>query len=270
MGMVEFLWGLSDGINADGLAVALAYGGSRDVAPGFGITTILRYVLETCSSVDDALEVLQRVPSHMAYNIALADREGATAMVEMSPGGGAKIFSPAIATNHQHGAEHSSRAALTRTYERHAHLKELVAGNVDPATLGDAFFKTPLYQRNYAEGVGTLITAIYDPQRGGLTLSWPDQDWVQSLDRFCEGRREIGYEAAAFQPVPSSVTSEAGIHAVVVAIRPFFPPDGAEKLERWYEDASRGAADWADLGKVFACWQSGGEAVTSETGLPSR
>ncbi len=63
MGMVEFLWGLSDGVNADGLAVALAFGGRGDVAPGFGVTTILRHVLETCRSVDQALDVLARVPS---------------------------------------------------------------------------------------------------------------------------------------------------------------------------------------------------------------
>ena len=58
MGMVEFLWGLSDGINADGLAVALAFGGRETTGRGFGITTILRYVLETCSTVADALAVL--------------------------------------------------------------------------------------------------------------------------------------------------------------------------------------------------------------------
>ena len=46
MGMVEFLWGLSDGVNAAGLAAAIAYGGRGEVRPGFGVTTIVRYVLE--------------------------------------------------------------------------------------------------------------------------------------------------------------------------------------------------------------------------------
>jgi predicted choloylglycine hydrolase len=36
MGMVEFLWGLSDGINEAGLAVALAFGGNDEVREGFG------------------------------------------------------------------------------------------------------------------------------------------------------------------------------------------------------------------------------------------
>lgn len=51
MGMVELLWGLSDGINGAGLSVALAYCGRSVTGKGFGITTILRYVLETCDSV---------------------------------------------------------------------------------------------------------------------------------------------------------------------------------------------------------------------------
>ena len=86
MGMVEFIWGLSDGINAAGLCVALAYGGRSQTGSGFGITTILRYVLETCEAVDQALAVLARVPSHMAYNVVLADAGGRTASVELSPG----------------------------------------------------------------------------------------------------------------------------------------------------------------------------------------
>lgn len=39
MGMVVFLWGLSDGLDNAGLAVALAYGGRSGTGAGFGITT---------------------------------------------------------------------------------------------------------------------------------------------------------------------------------------------------------------------------------------
>ena len=76
MGMVEFLWGLSDGVNGAGLAAALAYGGHPETAEGFGVTTLMRYVLETCGSVPEAIAALRRIPSHMAYNVTLADRTG--------------------------------------------------------------------------------------------------------------------------------------------------------------------------------------------------
>lgn len=88
MGMVEFLWGLSDGVNDAGLSVALAFGGRSETGRGFGITTILRYLLETCTPVEQGIAVLRRVPSHMAYNIALADKSGSTAAIEVQPGAG--------------------------------------------------------------------------------------------------------------------------------------------------------------------------------------
>ena len=85
LGTSEFLWGLADGMNEDGLALSLAFGGSREVGPGFGITLILRYVLEVCTTVPDALEVLARLPSHMAYNVTLLDRHGAAKTVQLAP-----------------------------------------------------------------------------------------------------------------------------------------------------------------------------------------
>ncbi len=193
MGMVEFLWGLSDGINDAGLSVALAYGGRSGTGTGFGITTILRYVLETCETVDQALAVLNRVPSHMAYNIVLADASGATASVELSPGGGMRRMPSAIATNHQSDGSMPDRAPFTRTYERHRHLRSLDAA---PVTLSGQFLRAPLHQDRYAEGFGTLFTAEYDPQQRAMCLHWQDARWDQTLDAFSEGRRTVDYATA--------------------------------------------------------------------------
>lgn len=159
MGMIEFLWGLSDGVNAAGLAVALAYGGRTEVAPGFGITTILRYVLETCSTVDEALVVLERVPSHMAYNVVLADSKGATVAVELSPGGGARLLKEAIATNHQRDIGHVGVGSFGRSQERLTHLRHLIDTRIEPESLSDAFLQAPLFQRGYADGFGTLFSS---------------------------------------------------------------------------------------------------------------
>lgn len=194
MGMVEFLWGLSDGINDAGLCVALAYGGRSDTAEGFGITTILRYVLELCDTVAEALAALRRIPSHMAYNLVLADREGRTASVEMQPGGGFRRKARAIATNHQAGFARPARAAFTRTYERNAHLAGLSTGARD---LHRHFRKAPLVQDRYGDGFGTLFTAEYDPRSSSMRLIWESEDWPQSLDRFEEGRRNIHFGAPA-------------------------------------------------------------------------
>ncbi len=197
MGMVEFLWGLSDGINAAGLSVVLAYGGRQETARGFGITTILRYVLETCDTVQEALRVLQRVPSHMPYNIILADASGAAASVEVYAGGGAKVQPRLIATNHQNDGSTPDRSVFTKTFERSDHLVGMLPEVITPAQLVGKFQDKPLKQDRYAEGFGTLFTAEYEPLQTRMTLHWDGDIWVQSLDQFEEGQKQITYGAQA-------------------------------------------------------------------------
>ena len=192
MGMVEFLWGLSDGINDAGLSVALAYGGRSETAEGFGITTILRYVLETCDTVDEALKALERVPSHMAYNVVLADASGRTASVELAPGGGIRIMPRSIATNHQSGPNTADRLQFTRSLERYDHLMRMPAM---PRNLNSQFLEPPLFQDRYAEGFGTLFTAEYDPKARTVGLTMRGDRCVQSLDNFEERHRMIDYSA---------------------------------------------------------------------------
>jgi predicted choloylglycine hydrolase len=193
IGMVEFLWGLSDGINAEGLCAAIAYGGRRDTGAGFGITLIIRYILETCATVEEALGVLGRVPSHMAYNVTLADRLGHTASVELQPGGGLRQVWPAIATNHQNGPERVVQHRFTETHDRRAYLQSLLADDPRPDSLVAAFLAPPLFQRRYEQGFGTLFTAEYDPCAATLAMHWQAGKWTQTFDTFGERRAEILY-----------------------------------------------------------------------------
>lgn len=194
MGMIEFLWGLSDGINDAGLGVVLAYGGRSETRKGFGVTTIVRYLLETCDTVEEALAALKRVPSHMAYNLVLADATGRTASVELSPGGGMKVMPRAIATNHQGDKPIADRPAFTRTFERHAHLTDL---RVKPRKLNRHFLRPPLLQDRYVNGFGTLFTAEYDPRARTLGLTMMGDRWDHALDAFEEGQRCVDYSRAA-------------------------------------------------------------------------
>ncbi|WP_323804368.1 C45 family peptidase [Sulfitobacter litoralis] len=197
MGMVEFLWGLSDGINDAGLSIALAYGGRQETGRGFGITTILRYVLETCKTVPEALRVLQRVPSHMPYNVVVADADGAAASVELYAGGGAKVQPRLVATNHQTDGSTPDRGGFTRTFERSKRLISLLSEGPGPAGLAQQFTQAPLKQDRYAEGFGTLFTAEYEPKRRHLTLHWDNDTWIQSIDAFQEGSRDVIYSNGA-------------------------------------------------------------------------
>jgi predicted choloylglycine hydrolase len=261
MGMVEFLWGLSDGINGAGLSVALAYGGSGAVGEGFGITTIVRYVLETCSDLDAALAVLARVPSHMAYNLILADRHGHTAAVEIHPGGGLHRRAHPVATNHQQSGPAPERPAFTRTRARQEHLETLLASQVAPHALAEAFLAEPLFQRDYAQGFGTLFTAEYDPAAGAMTLIWPDDRWRQTLDDFKLGQRFFLYTGQPTEPVDLAAT--------LALIRPFLPSAAQVQLDTWLASNANGTPDWQAFGMLFA---KGGSAapVGDSRQMPSR
>ncbi len=240
MGMVEFLWGLSDGINARGLSVALAFGGRSETAQGFGICLILRYVLETCGTVAEALAVLERVPSHMAYNLVLADRRGATASVEMLPGGGLRRMRRAIATNHQHGEEAAERADFTRTLERRAHLEAILARGIRPGDLARRFLEAPLYRTDWDRGFGTLFTAEYDPEAAAMTLHWADGTLRQTLEAFVETERQVGYGEAVEDAADWFDT-----------LRPWL--GSAETgLDAWIAGAKAGRPDWTAFGALFA------------------
>ena len=60
IGTSDGLWGLVDGMNDAGLAISLTFGGRRIVGNGFGVPLILRYVLQTCTTAQEAGEVLGR------------------------------------------------------------------------------------------------------------------------------------------------------------------------------------------------------------------
>nr|WP_237555025.1 carcinine hydrolase/isopenicillin-N N-acyltransferase family protein [Streptomyces sp. SID4948] len=62
IGMQDVLWGLLDGMNDAGLAVSLTWGGRSAYGRGFAILIVVRYLLETCDTVDKAVGRLRSLP----------------------------------------------------------------------------------------------------------------------------------------------------------------------------------------------------------------
>lgn len=187
LGMSDCLWGLLDGVNDAGLAVALAFGGRTTRGDGFGITLVLRYLLETCDSVQRAVATLARLPVHAPYNLTLADgRDAATVFV--GPDRAARTVTPPVATNHQEHVDWPEHAEATRSVERRAALATADA---------DAFLREPLYATEYARGFGTLYTAVYWPASRAVSYRWPQMSWEQSLRAFTPGTRTVRLRAGA-------------------------------------------------------------------------
>ena len=255
----EFLWGVADGMNDAGLALSLAFGGRKVVGDGFGIPLILRYVLEVCTNVSEAVEVLRRVPSHMAYNVTLLDRHGSSVTVQVAPDRPAVVLRTPIATNHQGAVEWSEHARVTGTREREQVLRRHLADKQTSAhTLIEAFSRQPLYNTDYHKGFGTLYTAVYRPDRGEVEWRWPDTIWSQSFERFREASQTVRYSAfgARVDAAGEGVWDLSDLQQAFAPLRRALETAGQPVPSGWdavFEELERtGQMPWNKFGTMWA------------------
>jgi predicted choloylglycine hydrolase len=183
LGTSDMLWGLLDGMNEDGLAVSLTFGGRPDVGEGFGIPIVLRYVLETCATVAQAISALERIPVSQSYNIALVDGAGDHATVFVAPGEPAAVSELYATTNHRlDRVEHPSHAARFNSVGRQSRLDELRTGPTSQTQLVTAMLASPIRNDQFEDGFGTLYTAEYRPAAGTATWHWPETSWTRGFD----------------------------------------------------------------------------------------
>ncbi|MDX2682991.1 C45 family peptidase [Streptomyces soliscabiei] len=183
IGTQDAAWGLLDGMNDAGLAVSLTFGGRFVHGPGFAILIVLRYLLETCDTVDEAVAKLRSIPIAIPQNVTLVDPEQAVT-VFVGPDIALTEAPDACAANHQHMPVPDEQEQSSRTQER---LSAVRAAGADVA----AMLKPPLYQSAYEEGLGTVYTAHYRPSEGRVTYYWPSESWEQSFDDFAPGSRTV-------------------------------------------------------------------------------
>jgi len=187
--MTDCLWGVIDGMNEHGLALSLAYGGRNKQGSGFGITLVLRYILEFCKTTDEAVEKLKQIPIHMAYNVSILDAIGTGKTVLICPGENTEVTSVPFATNHQQGGTIGDIDAIADSYVREQFLSvKLSKTRMQIGSLVDSFLTPPLYRMaSDWNGWGTLYTARYKPDDKTVQLHWPDsQILTQSFDNFIE------------------------------------------------------------------------------------
>lgn len=191
--MSDCLWGVLDGMNDAGLAVSLAFGGSKTTGDGFGVPLVLRYILEVCDDVSEACMVLRKVAVHMAYNITLLDREGAFITAYLAPGRKPLFVRSQVSTNHQERIEWPAYARMSASIERRAFLeKQLANGLETKAEFIAHFLQPPIHRTRYERAFGTLYTAGYHPAKLAVEYRWPNTHTLyQSFAEFREGQKTI-------------------------------------------------------------------------------
>lgn len=84
-GQADVFIGKMDGMNEKGLAVGMNFVNSHERSPGVSFSLIVRYLLEHCTTVTEAVNVLTKVTTCSTNNYLLADAMGDMAVVEVTP-----------------------------------------------------------------------------------------------------------------------------------------------------------------------------------------
>jgi predicted choloylglycine hydrolase len=197
IGMSDCLWGLLDGVNDAGLAVSLTFGGRTATGEGFALPLVVRYILETCTSVTEACEVLARVPVHASQNVTLVDGTGDYMTAYVAPDRPLRLVKTPVTTNHQGTVEWPEYEQVIHSVDRENCLLALIDDPTMTAErLQSAFLSAPIHSNGYRSGTGTLYTASYYPGEGRVEMRWPSgEQWTESFDRFVTLEHTEVYES---------------------------------------------------------------------------
>ncbi|MBD81577.1 MAG: hypothetical protein CL840_21845 [Crocinitomicaceae bacterium] len=199
IGISDCLWGLLDGINADGLTISLTFGGRNISGDGFGVPLVMRYVLETCSTIEEAIQVFHRVPVHMSYNVTILDKNKHFVTVFLSPDRPVSVVATCIGTNHQHSVEWENYASMSATLPRMQFLEKCLYNPEETSrSIKQKFMHAPLYNTQFEKGFGTLYTAIYDLEKFECQIRWPNKKKTYSFDNFEEEKLQINLSKMFF------------------------------------------------------------------------
>lgn len=193
-GVVDSVWGLLDGINEDGLVASLSFGGRRDLGQGFGVPIIIRYVLQVCSTVAEAIDALQSIPTHMSYNVTLLDRAGARATVEIAPQGCEVFMGRGYATNHQSQDQSWTKYInAVKSHDRERMILDADANKFGTQQMIEMFRSQPFLNTLYSRSFGTLYTSLYDPTSGDIQMILPHTHMAYPMNAMPVGNDICGF-----------------------------------------------------------------------------
>ncbi|MDQ0232635.1 C45 family autoproteolytic acyltransferase/hydolase [Metabacillus malikii] len=85
VGHSDVFIGKVDGVNEKGLFIGMTLVPDEKVRPGVNFYFTVRYILEHCQNVKEAIEVLRHFHTSLSNNYLIADKSGEMAVVEIGP-----------------------------------------------------------------------------------------------------------------------------------------------------------------------------------------
>ncbi|QKY70739.1 C45 family peptidase [Lentibacillus sp. CBA3610] len=165
IGPASRITGRMDGMNEKGLVMGYNFMQRRKPGDGFTCFMIGRMILETCVTVDDAIQLLKEIPHRGSFSYVVLDRNEKTYVIEASPRS-VEVRQAYICTNHFELLKHENRHHLDDSYRRMNRIKEENTGSINAY---DAFRLLNdkgkgVFSDLYKSWAGTIHTTAYFPK----------------------------------------------------------------------------------------------------------
>lgn len=189
--------GRHDGVNEKGLTAGLHFVSLEGYRPGVSSWTAVRMVLDCCSTVDDAVQLLKEIPHVACYNFSLADEKGNLAVVEASPEQITVHQDPSFLSCVNHFRDPSmqkkNRPMIEGSLKRENILSDIKKQPLSPEKAFHLFKdqSSPFFFTDYDELFGTLHTFMYVFDQAAIytavaqskdVLKMNFQEWVLGKD----------------------------------------------------------------------------------------
>lgn len=168
VGFSQQILGRLDGMNEKGLVIGLHFVNEKYAGEGFLATTICRLVLDNCATIDEAVELIKKIPHRFCYNFSILDQDGKTAFIEAAPDEQSVHYTSSLTcTNHFESImlESRNREMLAGSLSRKRYMQTLSKKKMEPMAAYRIFNdeESPLFSKHYEEFFGTLHTIVYCP-----------------------------------------------------------------------------------------------------------
>jgi predicted choloylglycine hydrolase len=176
--------GRHDGVNQKGLVVGLHFVSNNGYSKGISPWTAVRMVLDTCSSVNDAIQMLKEIPHSACYNFSIGDNKGDMAVVEASPEKVVVRIGHSLLSCVNHFQDKTlidkNRLSIDCSIKRNSYLQEMANENLAYQAVFNNFKdkQSPLFFTDYENLFGTLHTFAYSFQDSRIMTAIAQSDHV--------------------------------------------------------------------------------------------
>lgn len=190
IGPSQRITGRMDGMNERGLAMGYNFMHRRKPGDGFICNMIGRIILETCATVEDAIDLLKEIPHRHSFSYTILDQNEKTYVVEASPRK-VEVRNSNMCTNHFELLLDENRYHLDDSKQRMEAMKTQEKGITDAyqafRMLNDP--ENNVFSKQYKNWSGTIHTAAYFPKdkKAWFALGGNREPYIIDFESWLQG-----------------------------------------------------------------------------------